>query len=220
MAKYVVSWSGGKDSCLAYWKAVCQGLEVAYLLNLVNKDSGKSMSHGLDPKLIALQAQAVGLPIIYRAVTWESYETEFKAALRELKPEGITGLVAGDVNLHGAGGWMDRICGEVDVEPVLPLWGMDGWEMLNGFIDAGFRAIVISVKTDFFGKEWLGQSVDKNLLSRLKWKPDIDPLGESGEYHTFVTGGPAFKREIKIEQTARVLRDARWSLDILRYSLG
>ena len=88
MAKFAALWSGGKDSCFAYWKAISRGLKVSYLLNFVNKEKGKSMSHGLDQKLMAFQAQALELPIIQRGVTWETYEAEFKSALEGLKRRG------------------------------------------------------------------------------------------------------------------------------------
>ena len=54
MTEYAASWSGGKDSCFAYWKAISQGLKVSHLLNFINVDSTKAMSHGLDSKLIAI----------------------------------------------------------------------------------------------------------------------------------------------------------------------
>ena len=74
----IASWSGGKDSCLAYYKAISQGVQVAYLLNMINKDASKSMSHGLDPKLIALQAKAMGVPIIQRETTWRLMKRNLK----------------------------------------------------------------------------------------------------------------------------------------------
>ena len=219
MAEYVTSWSGGKDSCLAYWKAISQGLKVGYLLNFVNKDSTRAMSHGLDHKLIALQAQAMKLPIIQQQVTWETYETGFKAALAELKLKGVTGLVTGDIYLQEHKDWIDRVCDEAGMEAVLPLWQMDTSQLLTDFIDADFKAIVVSVKTEIFGKEWLGRQVDSKLATELT-ELNIDPCGEAGEFHTFVYDGPLFSKPIRITNSTTVLRDDRWFLDILEYSLG
>jgi len=193
--EYAASWSGGKDSCFAYWKAVSLGLKVSYLLNFINEDSARAMSHGLDHKLIALQAQAMGLPIIQQRVTWDTYEAGFKAALEELKLKGVTGLVTGDIHLQEHKDWIDRVCGEIGVEAILPLWQMNTSQLLTDFIDAGFKATVVSVKAEFFGEE-------------------------SGELHTFVYDGPPFKKAIEIINSAPVFRDDRWFLDILEYSLG
>ncbi len=223
MTQYAASWSGGKDSCFAYWKAISQGLKVTYLLNFINKDSTRAMSHGLAHKLIALQAQAMELPIIQQRVTWETYETGFKAALEELKLKDITGLITGDIYLQEHKDWIDRVCGEVGVKAVLPLWQMDTSQLLTDFIDAGFKAIVVSVKAEFFGKELLGRQVDSKFvaeLSQLAQGVHIDPAGESGEFHTFVYDGPPFKNPIKIGKAVPVLRDGRWFLDISEYSLG
>ena len=223
MTKYAASWSGGKDSCFACWRAISRGMKVDYLLNFINKDTTRAMSHGLDHKLIALQAQTMGLPIIQREVTWETYESGFKDALKELKLKGVTGLITGDICLQEHKDWTDRVCGEVGVEAVLPLWNMDTSRLLSDFIDAGFKAIVVSLKTEFFGSEWLGRQLDNKLaaeLRQLAQKLDIDPCGEAGEFHTFVYDGPIFRKPIRIVNSVPVLRDDRWFLDVLEYSLG
>ena len=223
MAEYAASWSGGKDSCFAHWKAISQGLKVSYLLNFINKDSTRAMSHGLDHKLIALQAQAMELTITQQSVTWETYEAGFKAALEKLKLKGITGVVTGDIYLQEHKDWTDRVCGEIGVKAILPLWQMDTSRLLTDFIDTGFKAIIVSAKAEFFDKEWLGRQVDTESaveLNRIAKKLDIDPCGEAGEFHTFVYDGPSFKKSIKIGRTVTIARDDRWFLDILEYSLG
>jgi diphthine-ammonia ligase len=177
------------------------------------------MSHGLGSKLIALQAQAMGLPILQQKVTWDTYEAGFKDALAKLKLKGITGLVTGDIYLQEHKDWIDRVCGEVGVKALLPLWGIDSDKLLNDFIEAGFKAIIVSVKAKFLGKEWLGKQVDKKLAAELK-QLAIDVCGEAGEFHTFVYDGPPFKKPVKIGRTAVIARDDHWTLDIKEYRLG
>lgn len=223
MNEYAASWSGGKDSCFACWKAMSQGLKVSYLLNFINEDSTKALSHGLAPELIALQAQAMGLPIIQQRVTWETYEAGFKTALKELRSRGIAGLITGDIYLQEHKDWIDRVCTEVDVEAVLPLWHINTSQLLTDFIKAGFKAIVVSVKAELFGKEWIGRQLDDDLaagLRQLAEKSGIDPCGEGGEFHTFVYDGPLFKKSLRIKNSTTVLRDGRWFLNILEYDLG
>lgn len=219
MTQYVASWSGGKDSCFAYWKAVSQGLKVSHLLNFIHADSTKAMSHGLDSQLIALQARAMGLPILQQKVTWETYEAGFKEALEKLKLKGISGLVTGDICLQEHKDWIDRVCGAVDAKALLPLWGMDSAVLLNDFIEAGFKAVIVSVKAKFLDKEWLGKQVDKKLASELR-QLGVDVCGEAGEFHTFVYNGPSFKKPVKIGRTAVITRDDHWTLDIKEYRLG
>ena len=219
MTVYAASWSGGKDSCFACWKATSRGLKVSHLLNFINTDSTKAMSHGLDSQLIALQAQAMELPILQPKVTWDTYEAGFKDALEKLKPKGITGLVTGDIYLQEHKDWIDRVCGEVGVKALLPLWGMDGTLLLHEFIETGFKAIIVSVKAELLGQEWLGRQVDNKLVSELG-QLGIDVCGEAGEFHTFVYDGPSFKKPIIIGNTAVISRNDHWTLDIKEYRLG
>lgn len=219
MTEYAASWSGGKDSCFACWKAMSQGLKVSHLLNFINANSTKAMSHGLDSKLIGLQAEAMGMPILQQKVTWETYEAGFKNALEELKLKGITGLVTGDIYLQEHKDWIDRVCGESGTKAILPLWQIDSPRLLNDFIQAGFKAIIVSVKAKFLGKEWLGRQVDSKLASELG-QLGIDVCGEAGEFHTFVYDGPMFNKPIKIGKAVPISRDSHWTLDIQEYRLG
>jgi uncharacterized protein (TIGR00290 family) len=223
MAKYAASWSGGKDGCFACWQAISQGYHISYLLNILEANSTRSMSHGLNRQLIALQASALELPILQQEATWETYEAKFKAALEHLKTRGISGLVTGDIYLQGHRDWIERVCAEVGLEAVLPLWEKDTTQLLQDFIQAGFKAVVVSVKAEFFDKTWLGRQVDDSLAADLKElaaKSNVDPCGEAGEFHTFVYDGPLFKRPMNIGKTDTVARDDYLFLDILEYSLG
>ena len=216
----IASWSGGKDSCLAYYKAISQGVQVSYLLNMINKDASKSMSHGLDPKLIALQAKAMGVPIIQRETTWETYEAEFKEAIGELKQKGVNAGVFGDIDLQEHREWVERVCGELGIKPILPLWGLEPERILRDFVGLGFEAIVVCTKGDLMGKEWLGEKIDTETVDRLLRVGNIHPCGESGEYHTFVINGPIFSQCLQIVDTKLVQRKGYWFLDILRCKLG
>ena len=61
--RVAASWSGGKESCLACYKAILDGYEVSYLLNFISHE-GRCMSHGLDSELMVAQSQAIGIPIV------------------------------------------------------------------------------------------------------------------------------------------------------------
>lgn len=219
MSEYAASWSGGKDSCFACWKAISQGIKVSHLLNFVNEDSTRARSHGLEPGLIALQAQAMRLPIVQQPVSWETYAAGFKAALEGLKLKGVTGLITGDIYLQEHRDWIEEQCAEVGITALLPLWQMNTTQLVTDFLDAGFKAIIVSLKADIMDKKFLGRQLDSVLVNELR-RLDIDPCGEAGEFHTFVYDGPGFQQPITIKNSTPVLRDDRWFLNITEYSLG
>jgi len=220
----VTSWSGGKESCFACYKAMLDGFEVSHLLNFISKEE-RCMSHGLDSKLMVAQSQAIGIPIVQREVTWDTYEEGFKAAMRELKQMGVEGAVFGDIDIQEHKDWVDRVCGEVGVTPMEPLWGLNPKQILIDFIEEGFEAIVVNVKADLFGEEWLGRKLDRSFLEdlqKLRREHDFHICGESGEYHTLVIDGPIFEKRIRVLDGRRGLREGYWRfwlLDILRYEI-
>jgi uncharacterized protein (TIGR00290 family) len=224
MTRVAVSWSGGKDSCLACYKALQKGVEVSCLLNFISRNE-RCRSHGLSSKLIVAQSQALDIPVIQRVVTWETYEEEFKAVARRLKQTGVDGIVFGDIDIYNHLDWVIQVCNEVGMLYMEPLWHLDRERVLREFIGAGFNAIVINARADIFGGEWLGRRVDETFiedLQKLRSSHNFDICGESGEYHTFVTDGPIFNRRINILSYRKVLKEGfwrHWLLEISEYSL-
>ena len=215
----ISSWSGGKDSCLSYYKAIKQGYRVTHLLNFISKESGRCCFHGTEAKLIKLQAERIGIPLFQKKVTadMEEYEKEFKEAVSEFK--GIKAMVFGDIYLDEHKKWTERVCGDLGVSAIEPLWNCSPLSVMEEFIDAGFKAIVVSCQADKFGKDFVGKFVDKDLLYELKSK-DICPCGENGEFHTLVVDGPIFQKKIDILETEVVFKESFWKywfLDIKKY---
>jgi len=218
MNQVFASWSGGKDCCLACYRAVSSGLKVRYLANTVTEDGKRSCSHGLPATTIQVQSQAIEIPLVQRKTTWDTYEAEFKDMLRTFRQEGVEGGVFGDIDFNEHREWIERVCQEVAITPHLPLWGESQDKILRDFIDLGFKAIVVATRADLLGEEWLGKAVDLDFvdeLYKISETKDITPCGEAGEYHTFVTDGPLFKKRIEILEARKVLRDKHWFLEIL-----
>ena len=217
----VSSWSGGKDSCLACYKAIESGYQVRYLLNFISKEYKRCCFHGIKASLLNLQAELIGILLIQREVSadMEKYETEFKAAVSEIKTKEIQGMVFGDVYLEEHRNWVERVCKDLEILPIQPLWNHTPFRVLEEFIDLGFKAIVVSCKADMFSKDFIGRVIDKDLIRELQMR-NICPCGENGEFHTFVINGPMFKRKIEILESEPILKEGfwrHWFLDIRRY---
>lgn len=221
MMKVIASWSGGKDSCFAYYRALAQGYEVSHLLNFISREFRRVSFHGIRAHLISCQAQSIGIPLAQYTVPPDMslYERRFKRAVSALKRKGAEGMVFGDIYLQEHRDWIERVCREVGITAILPLWSMAPECVLGDFVQAGFEAIVISAKADIFSEEWLGRRIDRSFLSDLKklgQEKAVDVCGEQGEYHTLVLDGPLFRKRMQVTYGVRVQRNGYWFLDISR----
>ena len=218
--KLIASWSGGKDSCFALHRALQKGHSVQNLL-IMMQDKGTSNFHMISSQLLDAQSQALGIPIVKVPSTPETYEEKFTRALRDAKKKGAEGIITGDiydVALHEPG-WLDKVTKEIGLEPVRPLWHRSTTEVLDEFINEGFKATVVRVKKEFLGMEWLGRTLDRKFFNDLKKLGTIDLCGERGEYHTFVTDGPIFKKRIEIQESKTSTVNGWGRLEISRFAL-
>ena len=215
---YIASWSGGKDSCFALYKAMGKGCEISHLVNFISEEFHRVSFHGTEARLIQLQSQAMGIPLLQKETTWDGYEQEFKEAVRSLIPSGVEGMVFGDIYLQEHKDWGERVCTELGIKAVEPLWGKSPEDILSSFIDAGFEAAIVSAQSKLINEDWIGHIVDRNFIVYLKNR-NIDICGENGEYHTLVINGPIFKRPIRLIENKTVGRDDYWFLDTIKYQL-
>lgn len=216
--KVFCSWSGGKDSCLSCYRAMLEGHEVSHLFTMFTTTGRYTRSHRLSKELLLAQSQAIGIPAYHRRASWNTYEREFKRALAFFKGNGVQGGVFGDLNLNEHRKWVERICADPGFIPLLPLWGIEGKDLLGQFIEAGFEAVVIAAKDGLLSADWLGRRIDEELIDELK-KEGVDICGEQGEYHTLVIDGPIFSRRIRIKDTKVIRRKEMSFLEILSFEL-
>ncbi len=163
------------------------------------------------------QSQAIGIPLRQRRASWDTYEREFAKALASFKRQGIEGGIFGDLFHDEHRAWVERVCAEAGMVPLLPLWGMDGKDLLCGFIEAGFEAIVVAVRNDIMNDHWLGKRIDGEFMEQME-KGGVDVCGENGEYHTLVVDGPIFRRRIEIRESRITRRGQMSFLHIVRFS--
>jgi len=211
-----VCWSGGKDSALACYKTMGNSkFKVSYLLSMISEDNITSRAHGIKVRLLRLQADMMGVKFVQRATSWKDYEEKFKELLLKLKDEDIRGGIFGDISIREHREWVKKVCSEVKIEPIFPLWKRPEESLLKEFVRKRFKAVIVAIKADTIDKEWLGKTIDYEFIKDLKSnKNNIDLCGEHGEYHTFVYDGPLFRRPIKFKIGRKILKDNRLFLEI------
>lgn len=213
-----VSWSGGKDSCLALYRALKAGFKIEFLFSMLGEDGLTSRSHGLRKEVLDAQAKAIGIPIVYGKASWDAYEEEFEKVIKDLRSLGIEGGVFGDINLQEHKDWVEKVCKDAKIKAFEPLWDEKYETLLNEFIGNGFEAIIVSTKADFISAKWVGHPFDWKFIEYLR-SQDLDLCGEKGEYHTLVTYGPIFQRRMKILESRKAVKDDRWILEILKFEM-
>lgn len=187
-------WSGGKDSALALGRLLSSAEhEVRRLVTLVDGQQ-RSTVHGLPPRLLRAQADAVGLPL--QTVSLEDpgmrdYPEVMTAVARRLRQEGIRAVAFGDLMASGARAHHERLLRPVGLDVVEPLWGMSSRECIDCFLGSGIEASVVAVDAAVLGPETIGRVVDRDLVDSLP--TGCDPCGELGEFHTVVLDAPFFR---------------------------
>jgi diphthine-ammonia ligase len=139
--------------------------------------------------------------------------------VQNLLPSGFKGMVFGDIYLQEHKDWVERVCSELGIEAIEPLWGKDTEEVLCSFIEKGFEAVIVSAQSELIEEDWVGKRVNRSFLNYLKRK-NLNVCGENGEYHTLVMYGPIFKRPIQLIETRTIIRGSLCFLGTVKYQLG
>lgn len=202
----LVSWSGGKDSCLALWRARQSGMLIRRLVTALDEAGESSRSHGVPPALIRAQAESLGADMHFYETSWKNYEEKFVATLRASRADGITHAVFGDIDLVPHREWEEKVCAQADIIPSLPLWDEPRRKLVDEFLAAGFKAVVVCVNANYLGEEFCGREFDASFLADLP--ESVDACGENGEFHTFVYDGPAFSHPVAFERAVKERYDS------------
>lgn len=211
--KFFCSWSGGKDSCLALYRAKANGAIPSYLVTMLVEDGTRTRSHGLPTAVVQQQALSLGVPIATAATSWPEYESSFINVLHRLRMEHVSAGVFGDIDIDRHRAWEQKVCEAAQLQAHLPLWKSKRHMLLEEFLELGFSAMIVATNAEALGREFLGRTLDRKLIARFA-ELGIDPSGENGEYHTVVTDGPLFSRRLALVPGATVRRDGYWFLDL------
>ena len=186
--KFIMSFSGGKDSILALYRMIQKGHQPVALLTTVKKNQEKSWTHGLDNKFLHKISESLNIPLLLVECDVNEYERKFEEAL-------ITMCVFGDIDIELHKKWDVDRCNNAGIKAKLPLWKQNREDLVYEFIDSGFTTIINKVNLKYMGVEFLGKELNRKIIEDIK-STGADVCGENGEYHTFVVDGPLFKNRI------------------------
>lgn len=211
--RFVASWSGGKDSALAFYRAKQKGNVPERLLTMFEEDEERSKSHALPMEIIQAQANSIGIPLMIRGADWNSYERQFLDAMEECVQAGIPNGVFGDIDLEDHLKWVQTACAKVGMKAIHPLWMEPRRKLLEEFVREGFEAYIIVVNTKMMPAKYIGRKFTIDLMNELE-ASGIDSCGESGEFHTVVVDGPIFNERIALTFNGQHERDGYVFMDV------
>jgi uncharacterized protein (TIGR00290 family) len=211
----IMSWSGGKDSTLALDLLRASGLyDPIVLLTSVTAGYERISIHGVRRELLRAQAAALGLPLhefeLQPETTNAAYEAALAAALEAVRGQtGARRVAFGDLFLEDVRRYREERVTALGFEPFFPLWERDTAALAREFVERGFQARLVCVDTTQLDASFAGRAYDAALLAELP--ETVDPCGENGEFHTFVSGGPGFACEVPCEVGEVVMRMERFA---------
>jgi uncharacterized protein (TIGR00290 family) len=200
--KAIFNWSSGKDSALSLYKILQNpDYKIEYLLTSVNEQFQRISMHGVRVELLEAQAKSIGLPLkimqIPEMPTMVVYETVMMQTLTELQKNGITHSVFGDIFLEDLRKYREDQLAKIGFEGVFPIWKIPSKELIDEFLQLGFKTIVVCVNERYLDKSFVGRIIDQNFINDLP--ENVDLCGENGEFHTFTFDGPIFSEPINFE---------------------
>lgn len=218
MSDILLSWSSGKDS--AWTLHVLRQrpeTKVKGLFTTVAADSGRVASHEVPRPLVEAQARAARLPIDFISLPQPCSNVEYEAAmgryLDDARDRGVTRWAYGDLLLDDVRRYREETMQGSGIEPVFPIYGSDTRKLSQTMVDAGLRAVLVSIDTRRLSPAFLGRVYDRRLLADLP--DDVDPCGENGEFHSFATDGPMFEHPIAVRAGDTFERGDYLFLDLL-----
>ena len=196
--KFIMSYSGGKDSILALHRLVGQGHQPVGLLVMFHEEAGRSWFHGIDPPLLQAIAKALDLPLFLCGAAGDAYHLAMEECLIRAKSLGAEACAFGDIDIEAHRQWDEARCAATGLEALLPLWQRGREENAREAVALGYRCLIKCINRDVLPERFLGRELSVELLEEMK-RLGIDLCGENGEYHTVVVDGPLFLHPVACE---------------------
>ncbi|TYB77197.1 adenine nucleotide alpha hydrolase [Bizionia myxarmorum] len=208
--KTYLNWSTGKDAALAlYYLLQDKSYQVEKLVTTINSSYNRVTMHGLPITFIEKQAHSIAISFatinLPEQPIMDDYNEIMNAATSKLKEDGFTHATFGDILLEDLRDYREKQLGKHHITAVFPLWKRNMKELMQEFLDLGFKAIIECADSRYFTEDFVGKIIDEELLANLP--KGVDPCGENCEFHTFCFDGPIFKTPITFNVGEKIYRE-------------
>lgn len=214
----LLSWSSGKDSAWAlHLLRRDASVEVVGLFTTVNAAHRRVAMHAVRLELLHQQAAAAGLPLTVLEIPYpcsnDAYAVVMQGFVDAARADGVACMAFGDLFLEDVRRYREEALAASGIEALFPLWQLPTRELLADMLAAGVRAHITCVDPSRLPQAFAGRELSSGLLDELP--AGIDPCGENGEFHTFVSDGPMFARPVPVISGEVVERDGFVFADLL-----
>lgn len=205
-----MNWSGGKDSTLALYQILKEKkYTVEHLFTTISNPQNRVTMHGVRAELLELQAKSIGIDLqkmqLPNSDSMDAYNQLMKQQMEAFQKSSIHTSIFGDIYLEDLRQYREEQLQKVGMKAVFPLWKQPTKQIIEQFIDLGFKAITVCVNARYLDESYVGQVLDYDFIERLP--PEVDICGENGEFHTFVYDGPLFDFKVPFQLGEKVYRD-------------
>lgn len=207
--KAFFNWSGGKDSAMSLYRLQRDGrYPIACLLTSINKEFQRISMHGVRRELLEEQARLLNIPLeileVREQITMPEYNELLRRRLSGFKQQQIEYAIFGDIFLEDLKKYREDQLSQVGIKGVFPIWKESTHDLIEEFLDLGFKAITVCVNEKFLDRSFVGRVMDRQFFKDLP--ANVDPCGENGEYHSFVFDGPILKEPVRFKTGEIVYR--------------
>jgi diphthine-ammonia ligase len=214
--KLVGLFSGGKDSTYAIYKAIQDGHKVHFLGTVMSDNTESYMYHTDNIGMTMLLSQTLGMKLATKRSFGEKEKEveDLKILIKGLEVEGV---VCGAIESEYQRDRVAKVCEELKIELVAPLWHIDVEKYLRDMVKEGFKVIIVGVAADGLDESWLGREIDDKCIDdllKVKEKHKIHIAGEGGEFETIVLDCPLYQSRVEITDSEKKWDGASGSLII------
>jgi ABC transporter with metal-binding/Fe-S-binding domain ATP-binding protein len=192
--------TGGKDSVLALFRAQQMGYTITVLATMVPKREDSYMFHFPNIHLTEYISRAIEIPLV-TGETSGIKEKEVEDLKNLLVSIDVEGVVSGAVASSYQKQRIQKICDELGLKSITPLWQEEPLDIMNELINLKFNVIIVGVYAYGLDRSWLGREINSTTVEKLRElnkKYQISIVGEGGEYESLVLDAPFYKKRIEI----------------------